>query len=392
MVPGGLIVTRTAHGDRLTAGHRLPETTRFGHTGRVSHPRGSGADDAMGQRGRAMVIDAPGPGPAPLRDRVRPWPAPDPGQVLIRVAACAVCRTDLQLASGDLPAHRLPVVPGHQIVGEVVGHGEEVDPAVLGSRVGVAWIAGACGECRFCRSGRENLCRAAIFTGWDVDGGYADYVTARVDFAYPLPPEAGSSDVHVAPLLCGGAIGLRCLRIAGVGPADRGLRLGLYGFGASATVVLQIAKYFGFETYVVTRSAGEAQRALDRGATWAGTYQDRLPTILDAAITFAPAGAVVYDALKAVDRGAPVVINAIHLDELPSMDYDRLWHERSLRSVANVTRRDVVELLDLIGPAGITTDIEVLPLTQANEALRRLAAGEVRGAAVLVTENPSDSG
>jgi propanol-preferring alcohol dehydrogenase len=306
------------------------------------------------------------------------------GEVCIEVSACAVCRTDLQLAEGDLAARRLPIVPGHQIVGRIVGHGPGVDAAAhpLGSRVGVAWIASTCGRCRFCTSGRENLCPDATFTGWDRDGGYAQQVTARADFTYALPDDL--TDLRAAPLLCGGTIGYRSLKIAGVDLADAdGTRLGLYGFGASATCVIQLAVHAGCEVFVATRSPAEQERARALGAVWAGSYDDDPPAPLDAAITFAPAGDVVIRALQAVDRGGIVAINAIHLDRVPQFDYDDLWLERSLRSVANVTRTDVVELLALAAEVPVRTQIEVLDLGRANSALARLRAGEISGAAVL---------
>lgn len=319
-----------------------------------------------------------------LEPVTRPRPVPGPRDVLIDVTACAVCRTDLQIAEGDLGARRLPIVPGHQIVGRVAGHGVEVDPAAhpFGTRVGVAWIASTCGSCRFCRSGRENLCEHATFTGWDCDGGYAEQVLARADFTYPLPP--GFDDVQAAPLLCGGTIGYRALRVTGLDLADAaGARLGLYGFGASATCVIQLAVHAGIEVHVATRSAAEQERALALGATWAGGYAESPPVPLDAAITFAPSGDVVVAALSALDRGGVVVVNAIHLDRMPEFDYEKLWWERAIRSVANVTRRDVVELLDLAARIPIVTRAERYPLADANAALRDLAAGSVRGAAVL---------
>lgn len=298
--------------------------------------------------------------------------------VLISVHACGVCRTDLQLCEGDLAPRRLPIIPGHQVVGIIVAVGRDVPDLVVGDRVGVAWIASTCGRCRFCSSGRENLCLDATFTGWDADGGYAETMRARHDFVYRLPD--GYDDVAVAPLLCGGVIGYRCLRAAGVAP---GMRLGLYGFGASATIVIQVAKHWDCDVYVVTRSTAEQDRALALGAVWAGPYTTRPPVALDAAITFAPSGDVVVTALEAVDRGGVVIVNAIHLDRIPQFDYGLLWWERSLRSVANVTRSDVRELLELAPQIPIVTQTDLYPLARVNEALRDLAAGRVRGAAVL---------
>jgi propanol-preferring alcohol dehydrogenase len=315
---------------------------------------------------------------------------PDPvcaaGEVRIAVAACAVCRTDLQIVSGDVPASQ-PTIPGHQIVGRLVEHGPEVpeDTPAVGSRVGVAWIAGACGVCRFCVQGRENLCAEIAFTGLTRPGGYAQQVTARADFVYPLPDDFG--DLDAAPLLCGGTIGYRSLRIAGVDPVHAtGVRLGLYGFGASATIVVQLAVAAGCEVYIATRSEAEREAGMSLGAVWAGGYDDPPPVPLDAAITFAPSGDVVVAALGAVDRGGIVAINAIHLDRIPQFDYDRLWLERSLRSVANVTRQDVREFLGLAASIPVRTRTEVFPLAEANEAMTRLAEGRIAGAAVLQVE------
>jgi propanol-preferring alcohol dehydrogenase len=305
--------------------------------------------------------------------------------VLVEVEACAVCRTDLQLCEGDLAAHRLPIVPGHQAVGRVValgpaaGHASATEAAVKpGDRVGVAWIAGTCGVCRACRAGQENLCEQATFTGWDRDGAFAERLTARADFVHRLPERIAAS--AAAPLLCGGAIGYRSLRVAGV---TGGERLGLYGFGASATCTIQVARHWGCEVYVSTRSEAEQRRALDLGAHWAGPYTERPPVELDAAITFAPSGDVVVSALGALRRGGVVAINAIHLDRIPQFPYELLWWERQLRSVANVTRADVAELLELAARIPIVTQTEVFSLAEAGEALARLAGGGIRGAAVL---------
>ena len=313
--------------------------------------------------------------PVVVSDIPRPQPGPD--QVLIDVTAAAVCRTDLQIANGDLPLHRCPVVPGHQVVGRIVGGPR------AGTRVGLCWLAGSCGRCRQCRDRRENLCEQAQFTGYDVDGGWAQQVVARDAFAFDLPETAGP-DTQVAPLLCGGVIGYRSLRVAGVGPESAGLRLGLYGFGASASLAVQIARFWGVECYVVTRSEREVARAVTLGAAWAGTYDDELPVPLDAAITFAPAAQIVVRALQDLDRGGVVAINAIHLDPVGPIRYEDLWWERQIRSVANVTRADVQQFLSLIGLAGVRAAAEVLPLSQAEQALRRLDAGDVTGAFVLV--------
>ncbi len=307
-----------------------------------------------------------------------PDPVPGPGEVLMAVAACGVCRTDLQLVEGDLPARRLPVIPGHQIVGTVLATGPGVDPARTGTAVGIPWLAGSCGTCRFCTTGRENLCPDGRFTGWDRDGGFAERATAAADVAFELP--AGLAPADAAPLLCGGVIGYRSLRVAGVAP---GQRLGLYGFGASATLAIQIAVHWGCEVYVATRSPTEQRRALALGAQWAGSYDDRPPVPLDAAVTFAPSGAVVVAALRALDRGGTVAINAIHLDGIPAFDYDDLWLERSIRSVANVTRADVEAFLQLAATIPIRTQVARYPLAEVARALADLAAGRVSGAAVL---------
>lgn len=317
-------------------------------------------------------------------------PIPGPDEVLIEVTASAVCRTDLQQVTGDLPAHKLPVTPGHQVVGVVRAAGSQADSALIGQRVGLVWLASACGECRFCTSGRENLCDSAKFTGYDVDGGYARWTLARADFVHPIPemgadfPRGIDGDIAIAPLLCGGVIGYRSLRVAGIGPDSGGARLGLYGFGASASLAIQVANYFGVRSFVVTRSEAEAERSRALGAEWAGTYDDQVPEKLDAAITFAPVGRVVNDALRALDKGGTVAINAIHLDDIPPLEYDDLWWERSIRSVANVTRQDVHGFLNMVGPAGIHTATETLPLSEAVSALERLQTGDVIGAFVLI--------
>ncbi len=330
-----------------------------------------------------MALRSPAPaatGPLVLEDR--PAPEPGPGELRLRVSACAVCRTDLQICEGDLHARALPIVPGHQVVGVVDALGPGVAGWGLGDRAGLTWLAGTDGTCRFCRSGRENLCEGATFTGWDRDGGYAEAVTARADVAVRLPD--GYPDLAAAPLLCGGVIGYRALRVAGIGPRMAGARLGLYGFGSSARLAMQVARSWGVDAYVATRAAADRERALELGAAWAGAYDERPPVPLDAAVTFAPVGSVVASALRALDRGGVVAINAIHLDGLPAMPYEDLWWERSIRSVANVTRDDATEFLAIAARIGIETDVETHPLADANAALARLAAGRVSGTAVLV--------
>jgi alcohol dehydrogenase, propanol-preferring len=332
---------------------------------------------------RALQLQAPAPiAGAPLRDVALGEPAAAPGELVLRVAACAVCRTDLQLTEGDLAARRLPIVPGHQVVGRVEVVGAGVAGWERGDRAGVAWLGSACGRCTFCRSGRENLCPDARFTGWDRDGGYASRIAVRADFAHRLPD--GFDDLAAAPLLCGGVIGYRALKLSGIQP---GGRLGLFGFGASALLALQVAAHWGCEVHVRTRSARERDRALAFGAASAAAYDEPSPP-LDAAVTFAPAGDVVISALRDLDRGATVAINAIHLDRVPEFSYELLWWERSIRSVANFTRADAREFLDLAAAIPIRTEIETFPLGEANEALRRLASGELEGTAVLVVTEP----
>jgi propanol-preferring alcohol dehydrogenase len=328
---------------------------------------------------RAAVLHRPGPAgdnPLVLGDVPDPEPAAD--EVLLEVTACAVCRTDLQLCEGDLPDQILPLIPGHQIVGTVLARGADVVEPELGDRVGVAWIGSTCGRCRFCTSGRENLCDDARFTGWHRHGGFAQLATARADFVHRLPD--GLDPIAAAPLLCGGAIGLRSLRVSGIEP---GGRLGLYGFGASATCAIQIARHWGCEVYVCTRSPDEQQRALTLGALWAGGYDDAPPAPLDAAVTFAPVGSVAIRALQGLDKGGVVAINAIHLDHIPEFDYDDLWWERQIRSVANVTRDDVADLIELAATIPILTATQEYRLDAVNEALADLGAGRVSGAAVL---------
>jgi len=314
-----------------------------------------------------MVLDAPG---RPLREADLPVPELSPGQVLLRVRACGVCRTDLHVVDGELPEPKLPLVPGHQIVGEDVATGE---------RLGVPWLGWTCGECRYCASGRENLCDRARFTGYQLDGGYAEYAVADRRFCFALPE--GYPDLQAAPLLCAGLIGYRSLRLAG-----EGQRLGLYGFGASAHIVAQVARGQGRRVLAFTRAGDEAAQslALELGAEWAGDALGPAPEELDAAIVFAPVGELVPAALRAVAKGGTVVCAGIHMTDIPSFPYALLWGERVVRSVANLTRRDGEEFLALAPQVPVRTEVEEYPLARANEALERLRAGEVRGAAVLV--------
>lgn len=314
----------------------------------------------------------------PLHAVSVPDPEPADGEILLDVAACAVCRTDLQITEGDVAAHRLPVIPGHQVVGRVARVGANVTGWSVGERAGVGWLGGTDGTCGFCRTDRENLCPQAVFTGWDRDGGFAQRVAVRADFAIRLPE--GFSDLAAAPLLCGGVIGYRALRVSGI---QRGGRLGLYGFGSSASLAIQVARHWGCEVHVRTRSAGDQERALALGAASAAATDEPTPT-LDAAVTFAPSGDVVMAALRNLDRGAAVAINAIHLDRIPEFSYDLLWPERSLRSVANFTRADAAAFVELAATIPIRTATRTYPLDRANDALGDLKAGRVDGTAVLV--------
>jgi len=328
---------------------------------------------------RAQLLYEPGPiDRQPLRLERTDDPFPMAGELLLDVKACGVCRTDLQEVEGDIELHEVPVIPGHQIVGAVAAVGDGVRGWSVGDRAGVGWIGGSCGTCDFCRSGRENLCHSAVFTGWHRDGGYAEKATVDAGFAFRLPE--GVSDVDVAPLLCGGVIGYRALKVSGIQP---GGRLGLYGFGASALLSLQVALHWGCSVYVATRSEAERTRATEMGAVWTGGYNEVPPVPLDAAVTFAPVGSVVVQALKAVDRGGAVAINAIHLDEMPAFDYRYLWLERQIRSVANFTKNDAREFLRLAAEIPIRTVVQQYGLEDANRALLDLREGRVAGAAVL---------
>jgi propanol-preferring alcohol dehydrogenase len=327
----------------------------------------------------AMQLTAPRPiAERPLRLAAIEAPPLGPGELRLRIDACAVCRTDLQLAEGDVPARRVPIVPGHQIVGRVEALGPGVSSWEEGERAGVGWLASTCGRCNFCKDHRENLCEAARFTGWDRDGGYATHTTVRADFALRLP--AAFDDVAAAPLLCGGVIGYRAVMLSGIRP---GGRLGLFGFGASASIALQLAVFWNCRVFVFTRSERERRRARELGAEWAGGYDQPAPELLDAAVTFAPAGSVVIAALQALDRGGTVAINAIHLDGIPAFSYDSLWWERSLKSVASYTREDATAFLELAARIPIRTRFDVYPLAEANVALERVKTGQVSGAAVL---------
>jgi alcohol dehydrogenase, propanol-preferring len=314
----------------------------------------------------------------PLRIRDVAHPEPKLGHLLLRVRACGVCRTDLHIVEGELPVRREGVIPGHQIVGEIVEGGNPDLP--VGSRVGVSWIGGTDGKCWYCQHGLENLCDAPAFTGYSVDGGYGEYALAREDFVFPLPQAL--DDLHAAPLLCAGIIGFRSLRVAGV---EHGDRVGLFGFGASAHLAIAVLKAWNCEVYVSTRGASHRKLAASLGATWVGSEQERPPVELDRAVTFAPSGDVVIAALASLRKGGVVAINAIHLDRIPEFDYDRLlWGERQLRSVANMTRADARDFLRIAAEIGLRPKVTTFPLDRANEALAAVKSDAIDGAAVIV--------
>ena len=327
---------------------------------------------------RAMVLERIG---KPLALRERPDPEPGPGEARVRVTACAVCRTDLHVVDGELEAARPPVIPGHQIVGVVDQVGPGTGRVVPGQRVGIPWLAWTCGTCRFCGSGRENLCDQALFTGYTRDGGFADRVLVDSRFALPIPDQLRGGDVDIAPLLCAGLIGHRALRAAG-----EGRRLGLWGFGAAAHLVIQIAIAEGRECYAFTRPGDHRAQefALELGAVWAGGSDESPPALLDASILFAPVGALVPAALAAVDKGGIVVAAGIHMSQVPAFDYRLLWGERQVRSVANLTREDGVQTLALAARLPLVVHGVSYPLAEANRALADLRAGRFDGSAVLV--------
>ena len=324
----------------------------------------------------AMMLDAPG---RPLVYRRCPMPEPGPGQVLVEVSACAVCRTDLHVVDGDLTEPKLPIVPGHEIIGRVVASGEGVEAFAVGERVGIPWLGWTCGECRYCRSGQENLCPNARFTGYQIDGGYADYTVADARYCFPI--HGDYSDAEAAPLLCAGLIGYRSLTMAG--DAER---LGIYGFGAAAHIVAQVARHQGRRLFAFTRPGDEAAQAFAGrlGAEWVGGSDEAPPEELDAAIIFAPVGPLVPAALRTIRPGGTVVCAGIHMSDIPAFPYDILWREKRLVSVANLTRRDGEAFLELAPKVPVKTEIETFPMDQANEALRRLREGELTGAAVLI--------
>ena len=328
---------------------------------------------------KAQVLYATAPirvSPLELVEYPQPEVAPD--ELLIAVRACGVCHTDLHVVEGELPSPKLPLIPGHEVVGVVEAIGERVTRFRVGERVGVMWLHDACGECDFCQQGQENLCEAARFTGYTVDGGYAEYITVSEKFAVPIPDRF--SDVEAAPLLCAGVVGYRSVRLADLRPGER---LGIFGFGASGHIVIQIARHWGCEVYVFTRSASHQRHARELGAAWVGTAQERPPRPLDRAILFAPAGWLVPLALGHLRKGGTLCINAIHMSPIPEMPYGLLWHERTIRSVANVTREDAEAFMPLAAEIPIRTNTQTFDLDAANRALQQVKASAVNGAVVL---------
>lgn len=329
----------------------------------------------------AMVLEKPG---QPLQLKVRPTPSPGPRQVLVKVTACGVCRTDLHVVDGDLTEPQLPIIPGHEIVGHVVAIGGDVQQHSVGDRIGIPWLGHTCGICSFCLSGRENLCDAPGFTGYQIDGGYADYAIADADYCFPI--RGDYCDADAAPLLCAGLIGYRALKMTG--QADR---VGLYGFGAAAHIAAQVLLHQKRDVFAFTRPGDLAAQNFARslGCSWAGGSDALPPRPLDAAIIFAPVGGLVPQALAAVVKGGTVVLGGIHMSDIPSMPYDLLWGERVVRSVANLTRRDAIEFLDLAPLVPVRTAVTCLPLEDANVALSRLRNGDVTGALVLIPSQSS---
>lgn len=325
---------------------------------------------------KAMVLEAVG---EPLRLIERETPHPGPGQVLVEVSACAVCRTDLHVVDGDLPDPKLPIIPGHEIVGRVSAVGEGVEGYNQGGRVGIPWLGHACGCCGYCRSDRENLCDAPGFTGYQIDGGFATHAVADAHFCFPIPDQY--DDVHAAPLLCAGLIGYRSLKMAGAAKT-----LGIYGFGAAAHILAQIAHHNGQRVFAFTRPGDLVAQDFARslGCEWAGGSDEAPPSPIDAGIIFAPVGALVPVALKSLVKGGTLVLGGIHMSEIPAFSYDLIWGERVVRSVANLTRNDGIEFMQLAARVPLDISVETMPLSQANLALQRLRNGELSGAAVLL--------
>ncbi len=330
---------------------------------------------------KAMVLHSPRPAEeAPLEMRDLPLPEPGAEEIRLRIRACGICHTDLHTVEGDLPLPKLPVVPGHQAIGIVDAVGEGVRRFIIGQRVGVPWLYWTCGTCEFCQQGMENLCRQARFTGLHADGGYAEAMVVHQDFAYSIPEVF--SDENAAPLLCAGIIGYRALRLSGVRPGER---LGMWGFGASAHITLQIARHWGCEVYVFTRGEGHRQLARELGAAWVGSAQDNPPAPVHGGIIFAPAGSLVPEALRVLERGGTLALAGVTMTPIPELDYDRLLYwERVVRSVANFTRQDAAEFLRLAAEVPVQTTVQTFPLEAANEALLALKEGRINGAGVLV--------
>ncbi len=328
---------------------------------------------------RAMLLEKPKPAEEnPLRLADVPLPVPSAGEIRVRVSACAVCHTDLHIVENEIPLPQLPIVPGHQIVGVVDALGDGAQVFRVGERVGVPWLYSTCGECAYCRRGLENLCEKARFTGYHVNGGYAEAVVVPEAFAYPIP--AIFSDLQATPLLCAGIIGFRALRLSNVRPGER---LGLFGFGASAHVVIQLARHEGCEVYAFTRTVSHRQLASQLGAEWVGSVEDSPPKLLDAAIIFAPVGKFVLDALRFLRKGGTVALAGITMSAIPEIDYRLIYHERIVRSVANSTRDDARGLLHDAETVPVHTEIEIYPLAEANQALQNLKQSKIGGAAVL---------
>ena len=331
---------------------------------------------------KACILRSPGPIESnPLEFADAPKPEPGAGQVLVRVNACSVCRTDLHVTEGELSPRKSPITPGHQVVGTIEAAGDGATQHAIGTRVGIAWLHSTDGKCEYCRAGKENLCNNPSFTGYTVDGGYAEYALAEENFVYPIPD--GFKDLQAAPLLCAGIIGFRSLRLSGI---ERGGRLGLYGFGAAAHVAIQVARHWGAEVLACTRDARHRKLALELGAVWAGGTFDDPPVKLDSAIVFAPAGEIVPAALKALKKGGTLALGGIHMSMIPPLDYNLLYQERVVRSVANNTRQDGHDFLKIAAEIPIHTEIEVFPLREANRALNALKNDAIRGAAVLQIE------
>ena len=318
---------------------------------------------------------------SPLRMVVRDAATPQGSEILIRVHTCAICHTDLHIIEGELPRKKSPITPGHQVVGIVSEIGKSVTKHKIGDRVGVPWLFSTCGECEFCIRGEENLCNEAMFTGYDIDGGYAEYIVAKEDFAYKIPDKF--SDESAAPLLCAGIIGFRALRLSSIKP---GGRLGLYGFGASAHIAIQVARYWGCDVLVFSRNEHHKKLAEELGAMWVGSSDDVPPFLLDSVISFAPAGELVPKALRVLRKGGTLAVAGIYVSPIPEFDYNLLYHEKTIRSVANSTRQDAIDFLRLAAEIPIKTEVEVFPLEEANRALQLLKASKTNGAGVLVVK------